>query len=373
MKNVYITGGNFLNQGAFLMLVAAANGVREHLRAQPVLPLRTGNFRQKTALGIDTLFAEEKVSFFPSFSKIKRDTPISNWLPFMDASKIDAVIDIGGFTFGDQWAAGPIDRRSKQLEWWSQRGIPVYLLPQAFGPFVETAEAGQRAIKSAELVFARDGESFHYVTDLVPHMLGKVHLSPDFTSVVQGIIPTQGEHLRNQVAIIPNWNIYDRAPSDFEKNAYIDNLTSTVSYLNSKGIGAYGLCHEGEKDRHLLGMVKSRKPNFEIVDGLNGLEAKGLLSTARMAVSGRYHAIVSASSKGTPTVMHGWSHKYRHLADDFGSSDLLIDPYAPVDKLMQVIDFALDERVTQETLAHRTSLITTRNEEMWAALNASLN
>ncbi len=44
-------------------------------------------------------------------------------------------------------------------------------------------------------------------------------------------------------------------------------------------------------------------------------------------MSGRFHALVSALSQGVPGLVHGWSHKYRWLSDEYGVSDFVLDPY----------------------------------------------
>ncbi len=65
MKHVLVTGGNFLNQGAYLMLVAAGRAIREVLGAQPVISLRFGSERDKRWIGYETLLAEERFGMFP--------------------------------------------------------------------------------------------------------------------------------------------------------------------------------------------------------------------------------------------------------------------------------------------------------------------
>ncbi len=108
----------------------------------------------------------------------------------MTESDLDAVIDVTGFAFGDEWADSPLGRRARNYERWRFRGVPVYMLPQAFGPFRSTAAPSKLAIESARLVYARDADSLDYVSKLfdgqMPH---GVRLAPDFTVSVPGIFP----------------------------------------------------------------------------------------------------------------------------------------------------------------------------------------
>ena len=47
-------------------------------------------------------------------------------------------------------------------------------------------------------------------------------------------------------------------------------------------------------------------------------ELRRLVSGSRTMVTSRFHAMISGLSTCTPTVVVGWSHKYREVLDDFG-------------------------------------------------------
>ncbi|WP_156665642.1 hypothetical protein, partial [Rhodococcus phenolicus] len=73
-KNILITGGNFTNQGAYLMLCAAAEQIRSRWGAQPVIAMQTGTERAKRWVGLDSLLE------FPRFR-------ISVWGGFFDRQR----------------------------------------------------------------------------------------------------------------------------------------------------------------------------------------------------------------------------------------------------------------------------------------------
>lgn len=366
MKHVLVTGGNFLNQGAYLMLVAAAQGVREHLGAQPVISFRFGSEREKRWIGYETLLAEERLGFFPRLGRNTKTQKLRDRLPFVTASDVDAVFDITGFAFGDQWVDAPLMRRARNYENWKKRGVPIYMMPQAFGPFEKTAEPAKLAIESSRIAYARDNDSLEYVNGLFHgRQPGNVRHSPDFTGAVHGRFPVGYEDLRGAAAIVPNWNIAERAGSDGDRNAYVRNLAAAVRTLREAGMPVYGLTHEGRKDRAILERVAELVPDFRIVSGLNGIELKGLLGTCSLVVGGRYHALISALAQGVPAILHGWSHKYRWLAEDYDVAELISDPLGPEADLTALIGTVLADQSIRERILAASAEVKAKNGVMW--------
>ena len=54
-------------------------------------------------------------------------------------------------------------------------------------------------------------------------------------------------------------------------------------------------------------------------------ELRRLVSGSRVLVTSRFHAMISGLSTCTPTVVVGWSHKYREVLDDFGLAKFGMD------------------------------------------------
>lgn len=369
---VLVTGGNFLNQGAYLMLVAAGVGIRKHLGAQPVIPVRFGTQRQKAWIGYDTLLAEERVGFFPRLGRAVG----GSWrdrLPFVTASEIDAVFDITGFAFGDQWADAPLMRRARNYEMWARRGIPIYMLPQAFGPFELTAEPAKLAVRSSRIVYARDMDSYGHLRNLVGESeRAKISTSPDFTIGVEGALNAVPRHDAGFGVIVPNWNIMKRAATADHSSGYLEWLVQASRAMQQHGIRVVGLCHEGRHDREILDRVRTHVPDMEVIDGLNGQELKGVLGAASVVVSGRYHALVSALSQGVPSILHGWSHKYRWLAEDFDCTEFLADPYSPGEIVGELIARAVDNESPRERIVIATDALKARNLAMWSEIASDL-
>lgn len=371
---ILIVGAGFRNQGAFLMLLSAVKEIRERFNGIPVMEARVGTQQQRDEIGVQTLLAWQRLNFTPSGGQRSTWRPLKDNLPFIFASDIDAVFDASGFAFSDQWADGKhLERRSNFLAKWA-KSVPVYMLPQALGPFEKSGEQCAVALNASALVFARDPESYAFASGIVTNT-EKLRKAPDFTIGLEPVrsLGSKLSKFEGGVAVVPNWNILKRAPSDQAKEAYLNGLASVVKIGRESGFDAFGLCHEGQNDKKILEMVREKVGTFEIVDGLDGLESKTLLGTSKFVVSGRFHATVSALSQGVPTVIHGWSHKYEWLAKDFGVPETQCDPYS-VEDLAARIEMIVGSRVAiNEKLLESKKPLAQFSESMWSAIYEDFN
>jgi hypothetical protein len=371
---VLVTGANFRNQGAYLMLVAVAQEIRSRFAAVPVLDLRMGDQRQKASIGAETLWTPKLARRFgvrggPWFP----DRTKGRW-PYLMASQVDAVMDVSGFRYADAWVDANLMHWAGYLDYWAGHGVPVYMLPQAFGPFEQTSAPAMRALCAASVVMPRDPDSEAHVRSLLGTASAAkvIERFPDFTVTVPGRFPSGWAHLRGGAAVVPNWNIASRGSQEDAREKYVAVLVSAVGHLRQRGLRAYGLSHEGKRDLDILLEVASRVSDFEVVSGLDGVASKGLLGTARVVVSGRFHALVSALSQGVPCVLHGWSHKYRWLAEDYGTQVTLADPYDQ-SETARAIAAACEDDGLRASIEHAGRSRVAEVEAMWGLLDQQMS
>jgi polysaccharide pyruvyl transferase WcaK-like protein len=70
-------------------------------------------------------------------------------------------------------------------------------------------------------------------------------------------------------------------------------------------------------------------PFVVLVDAdLRAGELRRLVADSRLLVTSRFHAMISGLATCIPTVVVGWSHKYREVLDDFGLARLGMDSAA---------------------------------------------
>lgn len=281
----------------------------------------------------------------------------------------DWFFDGSGFAFSDQWNIKEVRLRMWQtmLDRLNRHGCKIVFLPQAFGP-VELPNT-KRALKlisdNAGIIMPREQVSYNYLEKSGVVNMDKVSLYTDFTSEVEGLFPSRFEHLKNGVCIIPNMRMIDKGTISFDN--YIKLLASILEVAQESGRPVYLLNHEGKKDELLAYKCKERiGNNMEVVTGLNALEVKGLISSAYLVVTSRFHGLASALNSCVPALATSWSHKYEELFKDYGLSDCVL----PLDNLelakQKVISFLSDnnQRI-RDHLKDKLPSIKAQTRAMW--------
>jgi Uncharacterized conserved protein len=285
-------------------------------------------------------------------------------------SKADFYLDGSGFHFSDQWDYPESYLIRKQRLWstTSKQGTKIVFLPQAFGPFEKNKSRKylEYMAQSADLIMPREQQSFKYLEDTGIVNMEKVKLFPDFTSLVEGIVPERYAHLKGAVCVIPNYNMIESGTIEFED--YIVLLTSIMEHAYDKGKTVFLLNHEGEKDEELA--YKCQKKigrSFEVVTGLNALEVKGLISVSYLVISSRFHGVVSSLNSCVPCLATSWSHKYEELYKDYKVQNGVL----PINNLNDTIS-SIDKLLIKEHndsmrihLVKQQSLLQQKARDMW--------
>jgi colanic acid/amylovoran biosynthesis protein len=369
-KFVLITGVEFTNQGAFLMMRAAMQEVRERLGAVPVLDYRVGTAEEREAVGARTFVPVrlERVAGLPGIGPA-----MSTATQWIHPRQLTAVLDASGYRYGDAWTSLDLNSSVLRYRRFADLNIPVYVLPQALGPFEETRSVAVSILGTSRLVFARDPDSYRAIVDVAPaSALDRLRQSPDFTGGVKGAEPVPSWAEAGNAPLVPNWNIAERAQSVAARDQYIQNLADLAVELHRRGFAPYGLSHEGARDTRLLHEVRERvdEVDFPVVGGFNGLELKWIIGRSGILVSGRYHALASALSQDVPVVAHGWSHKYRWLLEEHGCASTLVDPYSPRGSQFAALDRALS--MDRATISAGADDYREANRRMWDSISADL-
>ena len=218
----------------------------------------------------------------------------------------------------------------------------------------------------ASIIMPREKVSFNYLRDSGSVDMTKVRLYTDFTSLVGGVFPSQYEHLRNAICIIPNSQMINKGAISMEK--YLTMLRDIVSDASSSNKKVYMLNHAGEQDKQLCKTIKGMIPNgIEMVTDLNALEVKGLIGSAYLVISSRFHGVASALNSCVPCLATSWSHKYEELFNDYKMHDCIL-PLDNNEKAINQINSYLQTDTNQGIriiLKERVPQIKEKTRDMW--------
>ena len=372
-----LTGVETNNKGAELMLYAILQQI-ERRDSQAEVFMRMQAVKQ----GFEYIKTSVKL----------KDKPYKNWvrianrfripsifyrlglstLQFTDArpvKNIDYVIDASGFWFTDQWHLEDAEREMwvSMLDSYRRQGAKIIFLPQAFGPIeLPNTKAIISAINTcADIIMPREKTSYEYMLNAGVNP-AKMYQFPDFTSLVEGVTAEKYKHLAGGVCIIPNMRMIDKGTIALDD--YMRIMQSIITFAKQSGRLVYMLNHEGWSDARLLHLTKERLGDtLEFVDGLNGLEVKGVISQAYLCISSRFHGVASALNSCVPCLATSWSHKYELLFNDYRQQNcvLNLNNLASIEsKIKELLIPENNERV-RKILRMQVSLMKQKSLDMW--------
>ncbi len=281
---------------------------------------------------------------------------------------IDVVIDAAGFSYSDQWG----ERSSRELAYsaarWRKQGTKVILMPQAFGPYTSTRirKAIRHAVDNIDLVMPRERTSYDYLTEVTGER-PNIRQYPDFTNLIEGVVPEYFERDQYGVCLVPNYRMVDKT-GDSQSNAYLPFMVRCAQQLRKKGAKPFILVHEGANDRWLAEQISEGAGGLPVIVEDDPLKIKGILGASYATVGSRFHGLVSALSQGVPSLATGWSHKYQELFRDYLFPEGVVSVDISDDLLAEKIDDLVDplsNREIAESLKTESERLKRRSEEMW--------
>ncbi len=290
---------------------------------------------------------------------------------------IDVVLDAAGFSYTDQWGDWFTQELAKSCRRWRKIGTKVILLPQAFGPFKSSKirEAIKTVADNADMIFTREHVSYNYLIDVVGHRTN-IKIAPDFTNLINGILPNNFNSLRHQFCIVPNYRMLDKT-SPKQGSAYLPFMIKCVKYLAQNKLEPFLLVHEGPNDLRLANKImNSAGVTIPIIAENDPLFIKGILGSCTGCISSRFHALINCLDQGVPALAVGWSHKYKLLMDDYGFPDGCLDVMADENEIYRKIDMIMSSpsrNEIQTTITESSLTLKQLTENMWKDVNALIN
>lgn len=343
---VELHGAGFRNKGAQLMLLTVCNKLRSLGGVEVCMEALPGDSaEQRQTYGIRPIrpsvrpFARAKpVSVFFRLSRVagRALPPSSRYARRQDPQ---ALIDISGFAFGDDWGWRRTHNFARRAAWYRRHGKPVVMLPQMLGPFedADVATAFRGLLDATDRVFARDRISL----DAVRGLGGRdqhVTLAPDLTIFGGDKPPIFRPSEQPRACVVPNVRMLDRGGNqDLWRPIYLDRLERAARVLLDQGLRVEVVVHDAGEDRPLAEELVRRLAGEPVglFEHSDPLALKGFLGGSRVVVGSRFHALVAALSMGVPALALGWSHKYEMLVEDFDLAGMTYGPEEPEDALVE--------------------------------------
>lgn len=275
----------------------------------------------------------------------------------------DLLLDVSGYALGSNWSPKVCNDYLDNIEHALAYGIPVYLMPQSFGPFDYTDEAGiavdartRRLFPEVAHIFAREQDGY----DALISRYGLTNVTLTNDMVLASRIHDYTAALReepvldlpiiceNSMALIPNVRAGDNGVNDIEK-LYCAAIEAGLAH----GLTVY-ITYHSTQDKSLCSALKAAFSGNDRVVLLDRdhscIEFNELVKMFRFVVASRFHAIVHALKNGVPCIALGWAVKYIDLMNLFGQSQYLFDLRQSVDpEAIQAAVAAMNQNFTAET------------------------
>lgn len=254
----------------------------------------------------------------------------------------DLVIDISGFAFGKGWGFRNCMSYLDGIAVARRYKVPLYLMPQSFGPFDLSSEAERAQLERyardvlayPRIIFARERSGYESLRELCPS--ARLELSSDMVlqsdGVDQDVIFVDGAFApkaedvatTKNVGIVPNVRNIDKVGEP----ALLSLYERMIQKLLDRDYHVYIIRHASE-DLVLCERVKELFRDDMRVHVLDAdsycFEYGKVFAACDFVIASRYHSIVHAYHAGTPCIALGWADKYTELLRAFGEDDMVFN------------------------------------------------
>ena len=368
---IEIRKAGFVNKGAELMLHAVLQRMKnEYTDIKFVIsPSSNAPFLKRAELGLFQKMSPGRSPFWGKSLELITPKKWRDDYGIVLESEIDTIIDIAGFAYGDQWGEKSCKKLADNCRRWKKAGKKVVFMPQAFGPFSSSKIKSyiQTVADNADLIFAREQISYKHIVAVTGDR-ENIKIAPDFTNLVEGVLPDNFDKNNLRIALVPNYRMIDKVPKD-QSDAYLPLMTTCAKHLLENNKKPFILIHEGIKDRQLAEKIRNCVDyDLPVITEENPLKIKGILGACEATIGSRFHGLVSALSQGIPSLATGWSHKYKMLFEDYGFSDGLLDVSMSADQIQKKVDLIIDNETRDsiiKTLVTNSTLLKNQSQAMW--------
>ena len=343
--NALIVGAQLANKGAESMLYIATDEVKKRYPGSEVyfatmeeyneneycfkkvyysdrgIIIATGGFRAWAELVKGVIWDAGKV-VLGKRKHLGHYFDVKNIMP-----KIDMVIDVSGFSVGTKWSKKAHIRYINNIKLAQKYNIPIYLMPQSFGPFnyAKNMQGIKRklgeALKYPKIIYARENDGYKELlsnfnlknvvrsTDLVLQNKG-IDLKNIFKEVPQiNVLEVIGKKC---VGVVPNTQCFNHG----NKEKILEVYNAVIKQLVSDDFKVIIFRHSKE-DLQICQLIKHRFSDCKNVEleekEFSCLEYDEYVKQFSFIIGSRFHGLVHAYRNNIPCIAFGWAIKYQEL------------------------------------------------------------
>ncbi len=255
------------------------------------------------------------------------------------------VVDVAGISFADGRGFAIVVYNALMTGVPLLLGVPTVKAAQALGPFQSIpnkwlAPLVLRRVKTVCARGARTREHLDSLRGVNAVDVADLAFSLDEAAGLPSAVSTALSSLdSNFIVVMPSAVV----KGIFESTGgnYVSAMASLVAEIRSKtgrsvviaphsyraGLPE-GRMNDGPVCREVAEACVSDSQVLGLDSDLTAGELRHLVALGSVLVTSRFHAMISGLATSTPTVVVGWSHKYKEVLDDFGLSSLGLDSSA---------------------------------------------
>lgn len=369
MRNIIITGGELFNKGAQAMTFITVDEMKKRFTDHRIYVLSEMDLQRPKKE--QEQYAFSFMGWYPlKFAKCQSNPILRsvcllrNKKELMEAEAIyknaDLMVDISGYALGSNWSIATCNRYLDHLEFAKEFRIPVYLMPQSFGPFEFQGDEGKKIdrriaelLPTVKAICVREKEGFQQLKER--YHLKNVILTNDI------VLNNRSINLKNvyrdkpeislpdimpgSIAVIPNQRNYEVGNESQVQNFYILMIKKLLQICPA----VYLISHSSP-DIHICKQLKTEfatESRVILIDKeLNCIEFNEIVKKFHFIVASRFHAIVHAFKNNIPCIALGWATKYHELMKQFSQERYMLDVRQTIseDTINTTIDTMMNNR-----------------------------
>ena len=341
-KYVIITGGELLNKGAQAMVFISVDEMKKRFPGREIVMLSIPEYEKEKGLYAFKIYPAPglKDSICCSFPPLA--AAFGDRKKYIKGLKhifknAELLLDISGYALASNWGIKRGLHYLRGIRLAKKYRVPVYILPQSFGPFDFRGKSKilniliKHYMSYPRLVMAREQEGrdmlekkYRLKNVIKTEDMVLLNRGVDPRNIYAGEIPLRKENIeKGSVAIIPNV----RNNKYGNENEMYGVYSRIIDFLLEKGRKVYLLSHSKE-DSELCIKIRDKAGEEKVtyIDReLSCLEFDETVKEFDFIIASRYHAIVHAYRNCVPAVILGWAVKYRELSVSLGQEKYQFD------------------------------------------------